>query len=99
MAPSTETLDIASSSFKAQAHQTYARLREEKPVWGIKPPLGRRPAWMVLGYDDVAALLKDARFAKDRANALTSTELREGPRAPKFIEPLMRGMLDRDDPD
>ncbi|HXQ29958.1 MAG TPA: cytochrome P450 [Gemmatimonadales bacterium] len=99
MAASTENLDIASSSFKANAHQTYARLREKQSVWRVKPPLGSRPAWMVLGYDDVAALLKDARFAKDRANALTVAELREGPRAPKFIEPLMRGMLDRDDPD
>ena len=99
MANSREYLDIASASFKANAHQTYARLREERPVWRVKPPLGRLPAWMVLGYDDVAALLKDARFAKDRANALTATQLREGPRAPKFIEPLMRGMLDRDNPD
>jgi cytochrome P450 PksS len=99
MAVSTESLDIASSSFKANAHETYARLQEQQPVWRIKPPLGRRPAWMVLGYDDVAALLKDTRFAKDRANALTADELREGPRPPKFIEPLMRGMLDRDDPD
>jgi cytochrome P450 PksS len=94
-----EALDIASSSFKANAHQTYARLRREQSVWRVKPPLGRRRAWMVLGYDDVAALLKDARFAKDRANAVTASELRQGPRAPKFVEPLMRGMLDRDDPD
>jgi cytochrome P450 PksS len=99
MASSPESLDIASASFKATAHQTYARLRAERPVWRVKPPLGRLPAWMVLGYDEVGALLKDARFAKDRANALTAAQLREGPRAPKFIEPLMRGMLDRDDPD
>jgi cytochrome P450 PksS len=99
MATPTETLDIASASFKATAHKTYARLRGERPVWQVKPPLGRLPAWMVLGYDDVAGLLKDARFAKDRANALTPTQLREGPRPPKFVEPLMRGMLDRDDPD
>jgi cytochrome P450 PksS len=99
MATSTDALDIASASFKATAHQTYARLREERPVWPVKPPLGRLPAWMVLGYDDVAGLLKDTRFAKDRTNALTAAQLREGPRPPKFIEPLMRGMLDRDEPD
>lgn len=99
MAASPELLDIASPVFKAQAHQTYARLRAQQPVWRIKPPLGGRPAWMVLRYDDVAALLKDSRFAKDRANAFTAAELREGPRVPKFIKPLMRGMLDRDDPD
>lgn len=99
MATSTETLDITSAPFKATAHRTYARLREERPVWRVKPPLGRLPAWMVLGYDEVAALLKDTRFAKDRANAMTDAQLREAPRPPKFIEPLMRGMLDRDDPD
>ena len=99
MAHTTDNLDIASASFKAKAHQTYARLLEEGPLWRVKPPLGRLPAWIVLGYDDVASLLKDPRFAKDRANALTAAQLREGPRPPKFIEPLMRGMLDRDDPD
>ena len=99
MSITTGDLDIASAPFKAKAHETYARLREERPVWRVKAPLGRQPAWMVLGYDDVARLLKDARFAKDRANALTAEQLREGPRPPKFIEPLMRGMLDRDDPD
>ncbi len=96
---SADGLDIASPSFKATAYQTYAQLREERPVWRMKPPLGRLPAWMVLGYDDVASLLRDARFAKDRSNALTPSQLREGPRPPKSIEPLMRGMLDRDDPD
>lgn len=99
MAATPEPFDIASPAFKAQAHHTYARLRAEQPVWRIKPPLGCRPAWMVLGYDDVATLLKDSRFAKDRANAFTADQLRQGPRAPKFVEPLMRGMLDRDDPD
>lgn len=99
MANSKEYLDISSASFKAEAHETYARLREERSVWRVKPPLGRTPAWMVLGYEDVAGLLKDTRFAKDRTNALTPAQLREGPRPPKFLEPLTRGMLDRDDPD
>ena len=94
-----QVFDIASPAFKARAHETYAALRQEGPLCQVISPFGRRPAWMVLGYDDVAALLKDPRFAKDRANALTPEQLKAGPRAPKAFEPLMRGMLDRDDPD
>ena len=28
-------------------------------------------AWLITGYDDVAAVLKDERFVKDTSNALT----------------------------
>ena len=31
----------------------------------------REPAWLVTRYDDVAMVLKDERFVKDAANAMT----------------------------
>lgn len=53
--------------FKADPHPVYARLREEAPVFRTK--LGvRRQAWLVARYDDVAALLRDPRVAKDPLN-------------------------------
>lgn len=61
--------------------------------------LNGRPAWVVARYADVAGLLKDGRFAKDRANAVTGDQLAKLPRPPKAFAPLMRNMLDRDDPD
>ena len=93
-----EDLNIASPAFKADPFPLYARLRESKPVCAVKLPSGER-AWLLTRYDDVAALLKDNRFAKDRANAQTPTQLAKQRRVPGIFAPLMRNMLDRDDPD
>src|SRR5262249_26693759 len=57
------------------------------------------PAWLVTRYDDVAAVLKDERFAKDKLNALTPEQARKQPWVPAMFEPLTRNMLDLDPPD
>lgn len=93
-----ENVAIASPAFKRDPHGFYAMLRAERPVCRVMLP-DRRPAWLVARYDDVAALLKDPRFAKDRANALTPVQLQRLPWVPPMFAPLLRNMLDRDDPD
>lgn len=93
-----ENVHIASPEFKRNAHPFYARLRSEAPVFKIRLP-NKDSAWLVTRYGDVAALLKDSRFAKDRQNALTATQLAKQPRVPSIFVPLMQNMLDRDDPD
>ena len=70
-------VDIASPGFKADPFPFYARLRAEGPVGRV--PLGRETAWLVGRYDDVAAVLRDDRFAKDR-DRVRSPGL--GPREP-----------------
>ena len=60
--PQVTSPNIASPQFKATSHQFYARLRAEAPVFRTTVP-GNQPAWLVSRYDDVAALLKDERFA------------------------------------
>ena len=64
-------VDIASPDHKADPYPFYARLRAESPVHRVTLP-DRQTAWLVTRYDDVAAALKDERFAKDKAAALTA---------------------------
>ena len=90
--------DLASPAFKANPHPTYARLRESEPVHRAR--LGfRRGAWLVSRYDDVEALLKDPRFAKNPQNARKEGGGSDAPWMPGFLRPLTRNMLDLDAPD
>jgi cytochrome P450 len=91
-------IELASASHKAAAHSIYAWLRTDTPVCRIN--LSRRQTgWLLTRYEDVSILLKDDRFAKDPANALTSDMLAKQPRIPGFLAPLTRNMLGMDDPD
>lgn len=88
------SFDLADPRFKADPHPTYARLRAKAPVF--RSWLGRgKPVWLVTRYDDVAALLRDPRFAKDPAHARSGA----APWMPGFLRPLTRNMLDLDAPD
>jgi cytochrome P450 PksS len=90
-----EAVNITSAAFKADPYPFYARLRAEAPVHRVTLPDGQA-AWLVTRYDDVAMVLRDERFAKDRHNALTPEQLARLPWMPGFVRPLMRNMLDRD---
>src|SRR5271155_3258159 len=84
--------------FWADPFPFFARLRAEEPVYRtILPP--RTPIWLVTRHDDVQTILKDERFAKDRANAMTPEQLRKHPWIPPMFRPLERNMLDLDPPD
>ena len=91
-------IDISSPEFKADPYPFYARLREEAPVFRAALP-GGQAAWLVARYDDAAALLKDARFAKDPSNAFTPEQAARQPWVPRMFQPLTRNLLDRDPPD
>jgi cytochrome P450 len=90
--------DLASPEFKADPYPFYARLRAGAPVWRTTLP-DKRAAWLVTRYEDVARVLKDDTFAKDRLNAMDSQQLTKTPWVPGFLKPLERNMLDLDDPD
>src|SRR6516225_4358320 len=90
--------DITSPAFKADPFPFYARLRAEAPAYPLTLPDGRA-AWLVTRYDDVAAVLKDDRFAKDPLNSLTPEQQARQPWMPAFFRPLTRNMLDLDAPD
>jgi cytochrome P450 PksS len=84
-----DAVDILSPAHKANLHPFYARLRAEMPVWPTTLPDGQR-AWLITRYDDVVAVLKDERFAKDRSRALKPFWY------PRVFEDLARNMLHRD---
>jgi cytochrome P450 PksS len=90
--------DIASPAHKADPFPFYARLRAESPVHRVTLR-GGMSAWLVTRYDDVVAVLRDERFAKDRLTALTPDQLRKQPWVPPMFRPLARNMLDLDPPD
>ena len=90
--------DLASPAFKADPHPFYARLRAEAPVWRTTLR-DRRTAWLVTRYEDVARVLKDDTFAKDKLNAMDPEQRAKTPWIPGFLKPLERNMLDLDDPD
>jgi cytochrome P450 PksS len=92
------SVDISSPEFKADPFPFYARLRATAPVYPVTLPDGRS-AWLVTRYDDVAAVLKDDRFAKDKHNALSPAQHAQQPWMPAFFRPLTRNMLDVDAPD
>src|SRR5947207_5523423 len=90
-------VNIASPEFKANPYPFYAKLRAEAPVYRVA--LTKEHAWLVTRYDDVAMVLKDERFAKDTANALTPQEIANQPWFRKLFKALKRNMLERDPPD
>jgi cytochrome P450 PksS len=89
------SVNLVSREFKADPFPFYARLRAEHPVCCVDIALapGVHEAWLVTRYDDVVAVLKDSRFAKNRENAAKK------PWLPEFVKPLERNMLDLDEPD
>ncbi|HEY0735009.1 MAG TPA: cytochrome P450 [Herpetosiphonaceae bacterium] len=90
--------DLSSPQFRANPHPFYAQLRAVAPVHRVR--LSRREsAWMVTRYNDVQAVLKDQRFAKDRFQAMTPEQQAKMPWIPEMIKPLARNMLDLDEPD
>jgi cytochrome P450 len=98
--PPLEPLRIASPEFKANPFPCYARLRAEAPARRVTM-LSKETAWLVTRYDDVAMVLKDERFAKDAANALTPGQAANRPwfRKLKVFQSMQRNMVNLDPPD
>jgi cytochrome P450 len=91
-------VDITDPKHKADPFPLYQRLRAESPVCKIRMP-DKQAAWLVTRYDDVAAVLKDDRFSKDRFRTLSREQMKKQPWVPGVFKPLLRNMLDVDAPD
>jgi cytochrome P450 len=68
-------LNLLAPSFKANPYPTFAEMRENAPVYQIT--LNDRPAWVISRFEDVEAILKDARFKKSIRNVYTVPEIAE----------------------
>jgi cytochrome P450 len=91
-------LDIVSAQFKADPFPLLANLRASQPVSRTALP-DKTSVWLLTRYEDVATLLKDERFVKDKRKAMTAEQLRKMPWVPAMFRPLERNMLDLDPPD
>jgi cytochrome P450 PksS len=91
-------IEISSGAFKADRYPFFARLRAETPVRRVRLP-GRQTAWLIARYDDVAAVLKDPRFVKNRRTVQLPEQAAREPWMPAFLKPLSQNMLDLDEPD
>lgn len=91
-------VDLFDPVFKENPYPTYAELRSTAPVYRTELPDGRG-LWLITRYEDVLAVLKDARFVKDWRKALTPEQLAQVPPIPPVMEPLTHNMLDTDPPD
>ena len=90
--------NIVSPQFKANPFDLMANLRASQPVFRTALP-DKTPVWLLTLYEDVAGLLKDERFVKDKRKAMTPDQLRKMPWVPPMFRPLERNMLDLDPPD
>jgi cytochrome P450 len=70
--------NIVSPQFKANPFDLMANLRASQPVFRTALP-DKTPVWLLTLYEDVAGLLKDERFVKDKRKAMTPDQLRKMP--------------------
>src|SRR5262249_60087345 len=91
-------VNIASPEFKADPFAFYARLRAEARVYRTTLPTRER-AWLVTRYDDAVAVLKDERFVKNPASALTPAQLARQPWFRTIFKSLQRHLLNLDGAD
>ncbi|MCM3900649.1 MAG: cytochrome P450 [Pyrinomonadaceae bacterium] len=94
----TPHVNIVSPQFKVNPFPFLAGLRTSQSVYRTTLP-DNTPVWLITRYEDVAALLKDERFVKNRRTGLTEEQLRKMHWTPPMFRPLERNMLDLDPPD
>src|SRR5262245_46924148 len=97
--PSSASPRIGDAAFNADPFPFFARLRALGPVHRIERFLGQ-PAWLVVHYDEAAATLKDVRFVKAAANAMSARQLAAQPwfRKVRLFKSVQQNMLNQDPP-
>lgn len=92
-----DDVNIASPAFKANPFPYFSKWRDQSPVLRIRLPT-REFAWLITRYDDVAMVLKDERFVKDTANAMTRQQEARQPWFRRIFKSLKRNLLNQDAP-
>jgi cytochrome P450 len=94
MSTTTRKYDLYSDAFRADTYATFARMREDDPVFRQPGIDGETPIWWVTRYEDAeAVLLDDERFVRDPRLALPPEQL---PELPEFFRFIDSNMLNRD---
>jgi cytochrome P450 len=93
-----DAIDIFSAAYQSNPYPVYQQLRDFAPVFQVNTPEGFS-FFLVSRYSDVFALLKDERFVKNRASAMTPDPLAAQPVVPEVLKPLAATILDMDGAD
>jgi cytochrome P450 len=97
IAPPHPFFHLSGEAFKADPYPTYARLRQEAPVYCRVSREGAARMWFLTRYQDVAAALRDhERFVKDVRSTMTAAERATAPAEPPLYRLLTRHMLNAD---
>ncbi|HEU5244027.1 MAG TPA: cytochrome P450 [Gaiellaceae bacterium] len=98
MASVARKYDLYSDAFRADTYATFARMREDDPVFCQPGIDGQTPIWWVTRYEDAeAVLLDDERFVRDPRLALPPDALPA--ELPEFFAFIDSNMLNRDGDD
>ncbi|MEM7536766.1 MAG: cytochrome P450 [Chloroflexota bacterium] len=90
--------NMSAQEFVQDAHMHYAWMRDEQPVCEARIS-GFPKLYLITRYEDVNELLRDPRVIKNPSKAKTE-EGRSGEAwMPKVFRPLMKNMLNTDEPD
>jgi len=92
-----DTVNIRQPGIQGEPVPLLRTAAAESPVHRVTLPT-RETAWLITRYDDVAAVLKDERFVKDTANALTPEQAARQPWFRKIFKSLKRNLLNQDPP-
>lgn len=87
---------LFSGSDGPRRHATNAELAASGPVHRVLLPSGK-PAWLIIGYDEVRAALHDPRLVKHREVAQASLNRNQLP--PEVFAAMTQHMLNRNPPD
>lgn len=89
---------LDSEDFSQNAHAHLKSMRENNPVCETRFA-GRKTAWLITRYEDVKSSLKDERIIKNPNNAKSDSGKTGNFWMPKTFRPLMKNMLNSDEPD
>ena len=97
--PTSNQYDLFSRQFKTDPFPTFARLRENDPIYPHIAPDGST-IWYISRYDDVIEALKDNdTFVKNKKNTLLSEEIGPHQTSPFMQRLINENMLFSDPPD
>lgn len=98
MATAARKYDLYSDAFRTDTYATFARMREDDPVFCQPGMDGETPIWWVTRYAEAEAVLRDdERFVRDPRLALPPEQLPAG--LPDFFAFIDSNMLNRDGTD
>ena len=98
MATAARKYDLYSDAFRTDNYATFARMREDDPVFCQPGMDGETPIWWVTRFAEAEAVLRDdERFVRDPRLALPPEQLPAG--LPDFFAFIDSNMLNRDGTD